>query len=217
MYIPNSFRKKSPQHLQAFFAQYPLATLITLGPGGLEANVVPLLYDPTPRPEAPHGVLRGHLARANPQWQRFDPQVEALAIFQGPDAYISPNWYPSKAVHGKAVPTWNYAVVQAKGLLTVIEDAAWLRRLLADLTSFHEASQPQPWHVDDAPADFIAAQLQAVVGIELAVQSLSGKAKMSQNRPDADRLGVIAGLAAGNAGQQAVSALVARALRDKAD
>lgn len=141
MYLPSAFREDCPQRLQEFIAHHSLATLITLGPEGMEANPVPLLYDPTPRPEAPRGVLRGHLARANRQWQHFDPQVEALAVFQGPDAYVSPTWYPAKALHGKAVPTWNYAVVQAKGPLAVIEDAAWLRRLLADLSTVHEAGQ----------------------------------------------------------------------------
>lgn len=208
MYIPSLFKEESLPVLQDVLARHPLATLITLGPEGLEANLVPLLYDPAPRPGAPWGVLRGHLARTNPQWRHYHPEVDTLAIFRGPEAYISPNWYPSKAEHGKAVPTWNYVAVEAKGPLTVIDDAAWLRRLLADLTAVHEAAQPHPWTLDDAPQDFMDAQLKAVVGIEIAVGALNGKWKMSQNRPEADRQGVKAALAAGDASAQAVSELV---------
>ncbi|MBS1189058.1 MAG: transcriptional regulator [Rhodocyclaceae bacterium] len=210
MYAPAQFKEERPQVLQDLVARYPLATLVTLGPEGLEANPIPLLYDPTPQPGAPHGVLRGHLARANPQWQRYRPEVDALVIFQGPQAYISPNWYPSKAEHGKAVPTWNYAVVQAAGSLRVIEDPTWLRRLLADLTAAHESRHIHPWTLDDAPEEFIAAQLKGIVGIELAIRTLTGKWKMSQNRPAADRQGVQTALAASDESQKAVAELVAQ-------
>lgn len=209
MYIPAAFKEDDLETIRSLVAQQSLATVVTLGPDGLEANLIPLLLDPPPRDGAPYGVLRGHLARANPQWQRYRPEVDALAIFQGPQAYVSPNWYPSKAEHGKAVPTWNYAVVEAKGPLRVIDDPAWLRQLLADLSAVNEAGQSHPWSLDDAPQDFIAAQMKAVVGIEIAIGSLSGKWKMSQNRPEADRKGVAAALATGNEAAQAVSGLVA--------
>ncbi|HJW03918.1 MAG TPA: FMN-binding negative transcriptional regulator [Azospira sp.] len=194
MYVPRLFREDNPEIIAALIAQHPLASLVTLGPDGLEMSPVPLHYDPTPREGAPHGLLRGHLARANPQWQGYNPAVPALAIFTGPNAYISPNWYPSKAEHGKAVPTWNYAVVEAQGPLRVIEDTEELRGLLAQLTAVHEASQPHAWQLKDAPEDYLAAQLKAVVGIELAVEKLTGKWKMSQNRSEADREGVKANL-----------------------
>lgn len=190
MYVPRLFREDNPEVIADLIRQHPLASLVTLGPDGLELSPVPLLYDPTPRPDAPHGVLRGHLARANPQWQHFNPAVPTLAIFTGPNAYISPNWYPSKAEHGKAVPTWNYAVVEAQGPLRVIEDTDELRGLLTELTATHEASQPHAWKLEDAPEDYLAAQLKAVVGIEVAVTKLTGKWKMSQNRSEADREGV---------------------------
>lgn len=190
MYLPRLFREQDPATIADLIRGHPLASLITLGPDGLEMSPVPLHYHPEPREGAPHGVLRGHLARANPQWQGFNPEIPALAIFTGPNAYISPNWYPSKAEHGKAVPTWNYAVVEAQGPLRVIDDAAELRELLAELTAVHEASQPHPWKPEDAPEDYLAAQLKAVVGIELAVQKLTGKWKMSQNKSEADREGV---------------------------
>lgn len=187
MYLPRLFREDNPEVIADLIAKHPLASLVTLGPDGLELSPVPLLYDPTPRQDAPLGLLRGHLARANPQWQVYNPAVPALAIFTGSNAYISPNWYPSKAEHGKAVPTWNYAVVEAQGPLRVIEDTDELRGLLAQLTAVHEANQPHAWKLEDAPEDYLAAQLKAVVGIELAVQKLTGKWKMSQNRSEGDR------------------------------
>lgn len=190
MYVPNSFREEDPATLAELIARHPLASLVTLGPDGLAMSPVPLLYDPTPRQGAPYGLLRGHLARANPQWRQFNPAIPALAIFTGPNAYISPNWYPSKAEHGKAAPTWNYAVVEAQGPMRVIEDTEELRQLLAELTAQHEASQPKPWKLEDAPEDYMAAQLKAVVGVEIPVQKLTGKWKMSQNRSEVDRAAV---------------------------
>lgn len=209
MYVPKHFRQERVELLHECMARHPLATVVTLGPAGLEANPVPLLLDPAPQPGAPHGRLVGHLSRANPQWQHFDPAVEALAIFQGPNAYVTPAWYPSKAEHGKAVPTWNYAVVQARGRLSVFDDPARLRRVLAELTAAHEASRAQPWAMDDAPAAYIDAQIKAIVGIEIAVRELTGKWKMSQNRTEQDRRGVAAGLAGGSAAEQVVSTMIA--------
>jgi len=140
------------------------------------------------------GVLRGHVARANPIWQRSLLQHDVLAIFQGSEHYISPSWYPSKKEHGKVVPTWNYAAVHATGKLSVIDDPVWLRALLASLTQQHEEAMPQPWSIDDAPADYIDKMLAAVVGIEIEIVQLQGKWKVSQNQPAQNRQGVVEGL-----------------------
>lgn len=196
MYLPKLFAQTDTATIAGLLAAYPLAQLVTHGRTGLEASPLPLLYDPAPRPEAPFGVLRGHFARANPQWQNYQPGSEAMALFTGPNAYVSPNWYPGKAEHHKAVPTWNYAVVEARGPLTLIEDPAALRELLTALTATHENPRPQPWSLADAPEEFLAAQFKAIVGVEMAVQQLTGKWKMSQNRSPADQAGVRAGLAA---------------------
>lgn len=191
MYLPTHFAQPDDDTLHALMRAHPLATLVTLGAQGLDANPVPLMWadDGTP-----HGVLRGHVARANPVWREAAPGAEALAIFHGPNAYISPSWYPSKRETGKVVPTWNYAVVHARGALRVIDDAAWLRGLVETLTRTHEAGMPQPWAVGDAPPDYIARMLGAIVGIELALTSLQGKWKTSQNQPAANRAGVVEGL-----------------------
>lgn len=210
MYLPAHFRQEDSEALHECVARYPLATVVTLGPEGLEANPIPLRHDPTPLPDAPHGRLIGHMSRANRQWQRFDANVEALAIFQGPNAYVTPSWYPSKAEHGKAVPTWNYAVVQARGRLSFFDDPNRLRQVLADLTAGHESPRPHPWTLDDAPQDYIAGQLKAIVGIEIAVRELTGKWKMSQNRSAPDRHGVASGLAQGDATERVVSTMIAR-------
>ena len=177
--------------LQDFIGRNPLATLVTLNASGLTANHVPLLFDPNP---APHGKLIGHLARANNQWRDFDARVQALAIFTGPQAYVSPSWYATKAETGKVVPTWNYAAVHAYGVLRVIDDAGWLRNLVGRLTDRHESTRSQPWKVEDAPETFIQAQLKGIVGIELTVQHIEGKWKLSQNRPERDRQGTVRGL-----------------------
>lgn len=190
MYNPSHFRENDPATLAELMGQYPLASLVTLGPDGLDFSPVPLLYDPTPREGAPQGVLRGHLARANPQWQRFNPDIPALAVFTGPNAYITPNWYPSKQEHGKVAPTWNYAVVEAQGPLHLITEPQALRKLLSALTTQQEATQPRPWQLEDAPEDYLSAQIKAVVGIELAITQLQGKWKMSQNRNERGREGV---------------------------
>ena len=191
MYVPTHFAQPDVDALHALMRAYPLATLATLGAQGLDANLVPLMWadDGTP-----HGVLRGHVARANPVWREAVPGTEALAIFHGPNAYISPSWYPSKRETGKVVPTWNYAIVQARGALRAIDDAAWLRELVEALTRTHEASMPQPWAVGDAPPDYIVRMLDAIVGIELTLTSLQGKWKTSQNQPAVNRAGVVDGL-----------------------
>jgi len=193
MYVPAFFREDRLEVLAGFMRDHPLAALITVGESGLEANHVPLLYDPEP---PPFGTLRGHLARANLQWLHARPEHGALAVFQGPQAYVSPSWYPSKAEHGRVVPTWNYAVVHARGELAVHEDREWLRGLVTRLTETHEAGFAHPWRVADAPTDYIDGLLNAIVGIELRIHKLEGKWKASQNRGEADRAGVALALAA---------------------
>lgn len=196
MYLPSHFSEKRPEILHQLLAAHPLATVVTHGEGGLDANHLPLLLDPQ---AGPHGTLRGHIARANPLAQHQGGEV--LTIFQGPQAYISPNWYSSKAEHGQVVPTWNYAVVHGRGSLRIIDDPAWLRSLLTQLTDHHEAGQPHPWQMADAPEAYLTHQLRAIVGIEIPLTALSGKWKTSQNRLAADRAGVVLGLQASGSEQ----------------
>jgi transcriptional regulator len=161
------------------------------------ATLAPVIWDRTPRePDAPHGRLLGHLARANPQWRTASPAHPALAILHGPQAYISPTWYAAKAQHGRVVPTWNYTSIHFGGPVTFHHEPELLRLLVTRLTERHERHRVQPWAVDDAPAEFLAGQLQAIVGFELAVRSVEAKEKLSQNRSPADRAGVITGLRA---------------------
>jgi transcriptional regulator len=196
MYTPAHFAESRPAVLHALIADHPLGALVTLGAAGLDANHVPFEFDPAPTGAAPFGTLRAHVARANPLWRDHAPDREVLVIFQGPQTYITPSWYAaSKPAHGKVVPTWNYCVVHAHGPLRVVDDPAWLHAQIGRLVARHEGARPAPWHVTDAPADFIAQQVAAIVGIEIPVTRLAGKWKVSQNRPAADRLGVAAGLA----------------------
>ncbi|MCJ2055474.1 FMN-binding negative transcriptional regulator [Methylobacterium sp. J-048] len=192
MYQPPHFQDESRAAHQTLIRAYPLGLLITGGADGLVANPVPFLLDEA----GAHGTLRAHLARANPQWQALAEAEECLIVFQGPQGYVTPGWYASKREHGRVVPTWNYATVHAWGRPLVIEDADWLRRQIADLTALREAPRVAPWAVDDAPAPFVAAQLPAIVGIEIPITRIEGKWKMSQNRSEADRAGVIAGMRA---------------------
>ena len=210
MYQPAAFLEDRLDVLHDLMRSHPLATLITAGPGGLMANLLPVLVDAG---EGRSGRLRAHLARANPQCAELAAVGECLLLFQGPAAYISPNWYATKRETHKVVPTWNYATVQVRGAPRLVDDPVWLRRLLGDLTHTHEATQPAPWQVEDAPADFIAAQMRAIVGIEIPIARIEGKWKMSQNRPQADRRGVVEGLRALAAPHSdAVASLVARGL-----
>ena len=186
MYNPVAFRVSDPAVLAEAMAAYPLATLVTTGARGIDATHLPMLYR--------DGVLRGHVARANPQWQDYTAGTEALAIFTGPQHYITPNWYASKQEHGRVVPTWNYVAVHARGTLTFHHDPEWLRTFVTALTDEHERSGAAPWKVSDAPGEFIDGQLRAIVGVEMAIASLEGKWKLSQNRPEADIEGVVEGL-----------------------
>ena len=211
MYIPKHFEEPRPEMLHALMRERPLSTLITLTARGLEANHIPLLIDAEP---GSLGTLRGHVARGNPLWRDFNVGIDVLAVFTGPDAYITPQWYPGKRIDGKVVPTWNYAVAHAKGPLQVHDDALWLRRHLEQLVATNEASFPAPWKVTDAPDDFIAKMVSAVVGIEIPIRSLTGKWKMSQNRSDVDRTSVAEGLRAlGGDEHQRVAALVEEGVR----
>lgn len=192
MYLPSPFDEDRIAVQHALIRAHPLATVIVAGSAGLAADLVPCaLY----ADEGPHGTLRAHVARANPLWRELEQGAECLLLFQGPQAYVSPGWYASKAETHKVVPTWNYAVVQVRGAARVTDDAAWLRRQMADLTAAHEARMPQPWRLDDAPADFVAALTRAVVGIEIPIARIAAKWKVSQNRGAADREGVARGLA----------------------
>lgn len=202
MYLPKHFEQPDPAALIALMRERPLATLVIAAPDGPTADLIPLEYVAD---AGPHGTLRGHVARANPLWKQAGAQ--ALAVFTGPEAYISPGWYPSKREHGKVVPTWNYTMVQARGTLRVHDDAPWLRALVGRLTDRHEATQPAPWTVGDAPDDYVQQMLRAIVGIEIELASLVGKWKVSQNRSAADREGVAQGLAAAD---PASAALVPR-------
>jgi len=177
--------------MHALMRTHPLATLVTLGPRGPDANHIPLHHSPLP---APNGTLCGHLPRANPAWKEHLRDSDVLCIFHGPNAYISPSWYATKQTNGEVVPTWNYTTVHAHGRLRVIEDADWLKAHLEQLTNTHEASLPKPWAVSDAPEDYTERLMRGLVGIEIEVTRLEGKWKVSQNRPDADRAGIVAGL-----------------------
>ena len=198
------FQVQDPATLQALVRAQPLATLVVAHEGAMQVNHVPLFLDPD---RGPHGTLVGHVARANGVWPPL-PQT-AVAVFHGPQAYVSPSWYPSKALDGKQVPTWNYAAVHAHGTLSAFDDPGRLRAVLETLTEQHEAHRPDPWRVDDAPPDYIDKLLRAIVGIELAVERWEGLWKVSQNRTDTDRAGVVQGLRAeGVPGAQAMADLM---------
>jgi len=191
MYQPPHFREQRIDVLHALITAHPFATLVTVDPQGLNANHIPFVLHPE---LGANGLLRGHVSRANPVWKNIDTATDALAIFQGPDAYITPSWYPSKKVDGKVVPTWNYATVHAHGPLQVVDDAAALRQHLDSLVASHEQDRPVPWATNDAPADYIASHMKGIVGIEMPISRLEGKWKVSQNRSDQDRTGVARGL-----------------------
>lgn len=209
MYEPPHFREDDPAAQHGLIAAHPLGLLISAGAGGLLANAIPFLLKPE---LGPKGTLQAHLAKANPQWHDLGDGSPILAVFQGPDAYVTPSWYETKRKTGKVVPTWNYAVVQVRGTARIVEDAGWLHGHVAALTRSHEAARDVPWAVNDAPEDFVAAQVKGIVGVEIAIAAITGKWKVSQNRPEADRLGVARGLgeASGTAEDGAMAELVRR-------
>jgi len=191
MYIPTHFEQPSIEVMHELMRSRPLATLVTLSSNGINANHIPLHLSETP---SPFGTLQGHVARSNPVWLDLKSGTEVLAIFHGPDAYISPSWYATKQETGKVVPTWNYTVVHAYGFLRIIDDAAWVRTQLEALTTDNESAFPKPWTVSDAPYDFTEKLIEAIVGIEMVVTRLSGKWKVSQNQPPQNQASVIQGL-----------------------
>jgi transcriptional regulator len=207
LYVPPHFREDRVPILHAAIRRIRLATLVTTGPDGPVASHVPMILDPEPKP---FGTLRGHLARANPQGGAAAPSnMMALAVFLGPEAYVTPAWYATKAQTGKVVPTWNYVAVHAAGTLHWFDDPDRLLALVTELTETQEEGRSVPWAVSDAPADYLHAMLRGIVGFELAITRLDGKCKLSQNRPADDRAGVAAGLA--DEGETEVAALVAAA------
>lgn len=195
MYLPEHFAEQRVDLLHRLISEHPVGAMVVSTADGLEANHLPFELDAEP---APFGTLRGHVARANPVWHQFTRGVEALVIFHGPQAYISPSWYPSKEMTGEVVPTYNYLAVHGYGEIKIIHEREWLRALVTRLTDRFEANRAAPWRVSDAPAAFIDKQLSAIVGIEIPLTKLIGKWKVSQNRPAADRAGVVAGLSERN-------------------
>lgn len=193
MYIPKHFEEHDLGVLHALIRAQPLGAWVTLANDGLLVNHIPFMLDAT---RGEYGALICHVARANAVWKEFSRTAPSVFIFQGPQTYITPSWYATKRETGKAVPTWNYAVVHARGLPRVMDDRAWLLNHVAQLSDLHEAAQPAPWRVDDAPPEFIDGMLKAIVGIEIPITKIVGKWKTSQNRPAPDKRGVIAGLSA---------------------
>ncbi len=187
MYIPAAFALTDPQELHRILREHPLGTLVTHSPQGLDADHIPFEFDPD---AGPLGTLRAHVARANPVWQQVAAGSLVLVVFRGEQAYVSPNWYPSKHEAHRQVPTWNYEVVHAHGNFTAHDDERYLRGVVARLTRHHEVTEPKPWKMSDAPADYLAQMMGQIVGIEIAVTSLVGKSKMSQNKEARDRQGV---------------------------
>jgi len=209
MYIPRANKEDRLPVLHKFMEEQPFASLITMGPSGLFASHIPMVLEQN----GANGRLKCHISRANPQWRDYTPSVEALAIFSGPHHYITPSWYPEKEETGKVVPTWNYVVVHAYGHLKVMEDGEWLMAHLAKLTNIQEAGLPVPWKVGDAPADYIASIAKGIVGLEMDIERIEGKWKLSQNRSERDRSGVAKGLAELNT----TESLTMKALVEKRD
>jgi transcriptional regulator len=208
MYLPEQFRVDDVAELHALMRARPFATLVSAGATGLMATHLPTVL----KDDGPYGSIECHVARANPHWREFaaGAGADALMIFQGPQGYVTPNWYASKAEHGKVVPTWNYAVVHAYGRAEAMDDIAWLRRHVGELTAQQEAGEAKPWAVTDAPESFIAGMARAIIGIRLPIARLEGKWKMSQNREIEDREGVVEGLGRRGEGDDAAIAAIVR-------
>ncbi len=205
MYVPPHFAQADPAEVQRILRDHPLGALVMQVDGELQANHLPFEFDPA---TGPHGTLRAHAARAHPLWQRCPEGTQVLVIFQGTDAYISPNWYPSKHETHRQVPTWNYEVVHAHGTLRVVDDERFVRGLVARLTRHHEATEPKPWKMGDSAPEYIDGLLQQILGIEIAVTSLVAKAKLSQNKDERDRTSAASQLAA--RGQAEMARLMAK-------
>lgn len=210
MYQPPHFREDRIEVQHDLIRAHPLGLLITAGPGGLMANPIPMLIYPE---GSERGTLRAHLARGNPQWRELSAVAECLVVFQGPQEYVTPSWYPTKQETGKVVPTWNYVTVHAHGELEFFEEKERLLSLVTRLTEKHEGKRAQPWAVSDAPIDYIEAHLKGIVGFRLPIARIEGKWKMSQNRNREDRQGVVAGLGeASGPLEEAVAKIMAREL-----
>jgi transcriptional regulator len=211
MYTPRAFRVEDTGEAHALMRAHPFATLVTHGEGGIVATHLPTVLKVDGA--GPLGRIECHVARPNPQWRTFAADAEALMIYQGPEAYIRPGWYPSKAEHAKVVPTWNYAAVHAYGKLEAVEDKVWLLAHVSELTDQQELPHAAPWATADAPAGFLDALARGIVGFRLTIARLEAKAKMSQNRPDQDRAGVVRGLGERAAGDDAVVAALVEKTR----
>jgi transcriptional regulator len=211
MYIPQQFDEPQIELLHDLMRARPLATLVVLTSKGIEANHIPLHLSV----DSPFGTLRGHVARSNPIWEEYTDTVDAVAIFHGPDAYISPSWYATKEESGKVVPTWNYAVAHAYGRLKIHHDPTWVKSQLELLTQQNESRFPNPWTLADAPRDFTESLIKAIAGIEMTITKLQGKWKLSQNQPARNQAGVIDGLLS-NGTQEALlmADLVSKAARN---
>jgi transcriptional regulator len=205
MYQPEHFRLDDRDALHDVMRAHPLGQLISAGASGLQANPVPFVLHAD---DGNQGLLRTHLARPNAQWRDFVDGCDVLVIFQGPQAYVTPSWYAAKKEHGKVVPTWNYVTVQVRGRATAVQEGRWLVRHVSSMSDQQEEPLEHPWAVRDAPEPFITALTRGIVGVEIAITAISGKFKMSQNRPEADRQGVVKGMAAQGAAD--VAALVSR-------
>lgn len=216
MYVPRHFAVNDLARIAEFVDAAQSATLVTFDGTRPVATLLPVIWDrPDGLADGTYGRLLGHIAIANDQWRTAAPGAEALAIVTGPQAYVSPSWYPSKARHGRVVPTWNYEVVHLTGAVTFHQDAAWLRDVVTRLTRRHESGRLRPWAVSDAPPEYVDGQLRAIVGVELSIGSVEAKQKLSQNRSEEDRAGVVAGLRAEAAGgAAAIADLMAAQLAD---
>ena len=207
MYQPPHFIETRQDVLHGLIRSHPLGLLISNGQDGPVANAIPFLLDAE---AGPNGRLRAHLAKANPQWRLLadNPASPVLVVFQGADAYVTPSWYETKRETGKVVPTWNYAIVQVRGMVRVIDDAQWIAQQISDLTLSQEGAREAPWAVTDAPPNFIQSQIKGIIGLEIEIAEISGKWKVSQNRPVADRVGVAEGLEKEAAGAPDMARLV---------
>lgn len=191
LYNPSAFQEHDPEIIQAFIQAQGKGLFITSEANGLQSTFLPFVLYPH---EGKNGVLRAHFARGNAHWKELRENTQCLVVFSGENGYVTPSWYATKAQNGKVVPTWNYEMVEVRGVATVVEDTDWLRRLLTDLTKQHEGIRPEPWHLNDAPADFLETHMRGIVGVELVIETLEGKWKMSQNKSLEDREGVVDGL-----------------------
>lgn len=210
MYVPTYNAMPDLAETQAFVLAQRVGQLVTVGRDGApDATLLPVLWE--------GDRVIAHLARNNPHWERITAGNQGLVVVSGPDAYISPSWYASKREHGRVVPTWNYSAVHLSGPVRVVDDPAWVLEAVTRLTERHEGGRPDPWQVTDAPTRFVASRLRAIVGVELTVTSVEGKAKLSQNRSDADRRGAIEGLRteANHAGEPTVRERADREVADR--